>query len=143
MSKQSTRWTYSLDASEDRSETEGREDVQVVSLSRFINFRVVLDLVESGSRGEENATIRRLDRFLERTFGLTEGVREGKDDGTFVVLGHEGEDLVVETASHGRESEKSGRFDVLSRTKPGKSAPEPDSETQRKMLTLRDFEEVW
>lgn len=105
--------THGLDACEDGTESERREDVQVVALSGFVHFRVELDLVKGRSTREEDGSVGRLDRLFESALCLTDRVRQSEHDRSLVVLGHVRQDFVGEAASDGRKTEESRRFDVL------------------------------
>lgn len=89
------------------------ETNEVVALSRFELLAVEFDFVEWTTTRIQNLTIRALDGFFKSAFGLRDGVREGEDDGSFVVFCHQTENFGSETSSDGTETEKCRRFDVF------------------------------
>jgi hypothetical protein len=103
----------SAEATERKEGEKGKKTNHVVSLTGTVSLALVRDVVERRTSGKEDLSVGTLNSLLERTLGLSNGVREGEDNGALVVLRHEAEDLLGEGSADGRETEEGGGLDVL------------------------------
>ena len=88
-------------------------DSHIVSLSRFLQLSLIHNRIEGTTRSVEDSPIRSSDRFLERTLSLSDRITQSEDDRFLVQFRHQLEDFGSEGSADSRETEESGRFDVL------------------------------
>ena len=92
-----------------------REDIDVVALAGHEIMSVDLDGREWTSARENRAAMRPAIGLLRRAFRARGRVGIGKDDRTFVDLGHGFDDLLIEQLRHGADADDAGRPQRLDR----------------------------